>query len=214
MLLQEHCAGVGVGIEMLIHEGKCVAVFQHRRLKEFPYTGGFSVTAVAERPDPALVDQSLSLLRALQWQGSAMVEFKVSPSDGTAVLMEVNGRYWGTISLPVFAGIDFPFYQWQLAHGQVPAVPEHCAVGTTWRWTAGHVARLNGLLMSTRRSPAARRELLHSLLQLPAAFGPSIRDSLFSVSDPVPSILELLRAMKFYFLDDAKELLKRLSFRH
>jgi hypothetical protein len=128
--------------------------------------------------------------------------------------MEVNGRYWGTISLPVFAGIDFPFYQWQLAHSEVPAVPDHYAVGTTWRWTSGHVARINGLLMSTRRSTAARKELLHSLLQLPAAFRPSIRDALFSVFDPMPATLELLRAIKFYCLDDAKELLKRLPLRH
>jgi predicted ATP-grasp superfamily ATP-dependent carboligase len=33
-LLQEYWSGVGVGIEMLVHSGECIAVFQHRRLKE------------------------------------------------------------------------------------------------------------------------------------------------------------------------------------
>ena len=79
MLLQEYCAGVGVGIEMLMHDGNCLTVFQHRRLKELPYTGGVSVTAVAEHPDPVLVESSLALLRALRWEGIAMVEFKVIP---------------------------------------------------------------------------------------------------------------------------------------
>ena len=54
-----------------------------------------------------------------------MVEFKVNPNDGSAVLMEVNGRYWGTISLPIFAGMDFPWYHWQVAHGERPEIPVH-----------------------------------------------------------------------------------------
>ena len=34
------------------------------------------------------------------------MEFKVDPADGTTTLMEVNGRYWGSISLPLLAGMD------------------------------------------------------------------------------------------------------------
>ena len=47
MLVQEYCSGSGVGVEILLHEGQCIAAFQHRRLKELPYTGGVSVSAVA-----------------------------------------------------------------------------------------------------------------------------------------------------------------------
>ena len=45
VLLQEYCPGDGVGIEMLIHNGRAIATFQHRRIKEFPHTGGASVVA-------------------------------------------------------------------------------------------------------------------------------------------------------------------------
>src|SRR5262249_33673656 len=155
------------------------------------YTGGFSVTAIAETPDPALVEKSVTLLRAMRWEGPAMVEFKVNPTDGNAVLMEVNGRYWGTISLPISAGVNFPLYQWQLAHGEVPIVPHKYAVGTKWRWTAGHIGRLHGLLVAARRSSSARKALVLSLMQLPATFSPMVYDSLFKLSDPVPAILEL-----------------------
>ena len=211
MLLQEYCPGAGVGVEILMHKGECWAVFQHRRLKEFPYTGGFSVTAVAERPDPMLVEKSSALLRALRWEGPAMVEFKVNTPDGDAVLMEVNGRYWGTISLPIFAGINFPLYHWQLIHGEIPAIPEEYAVGTKWRWTTGHLYRLHSLLVAARHSSRARKALILSLLQLPATFSPSITDSLFSLSDPTPAIFELLHGLRYLSAYDLGALFKRFG---
>jgi predicted ATP-grasp superfamily ATP-dependent carboligase len=209
MLLQEYCQGAGVGVEMLVDKGKCLSVFQHRRLQELPYSGGVAVTAIAEPPNPALVQSSLALLRALRWSGIAMVEFKVDPADGQAVLMEVNGRYWGTISLPVMAGIDFPLYHWKLVHGEMPVTPSEYAAGTKWRWTVGCIARLHGLLSASLGSGEARTALLLTLKHLPAVFNSSIHDALFDVSDPMPAVFELLNALKYYCLHDMKMLFKR-----
>ncbi len=211
MLLQEYCAGAGVGVEMLIHEGNCLAVFQHRRLKELPYTGGVSVTAVAEHPDPALVEPSLALLRALHWEGIAMVESKVNPAGGSAVLMEVNGRYWGTLSLPVSVGIDFPWYQWQLAHAEQPKIPGTYRAGTKWRWTTGYIGRLYCILSSARYSAAARKVLPREWLHLLEDFSPLIHDATFTVSDPLPSIAALCRAMKYFIFHSIRTLLKGLA---
>jgi predicted ATP-grasp superfamily ATP-dependent carboligase len=209
MLLQEYCAGVGIGIEMLMHGGECVAIFQHRRLKELPYTGGFSVTAVAERPNRELVEQSLSLLRALEWEGPAMVEFKVNSTNGSAVLMEVNGRYWGTISLPMAAGVNFPLYHWQLAHGERPIVTEDYDVGLQWRWTAGHVLRIHGLLIEARRSRSARDELLGYVQSL-ARLDYSTQDAIMTASDPMPAIFDVLASLKYCCVYDLTALRRRL----
>lgn len=213
MLLQEFCGGTGVGIELLIHAGECRAVFQHRRLKEFPHTGGVSVTAIAEQPDARLVDMARNLLQALRWEGPAMVEFKVDPVDGHAVLLEVNGRYWGTIALPIMAGIDFPFYHWQAVHGERPVVPEHYVVGTRWRWTAGHLARLNGLLIDARRSNAARQEVYKALSNLSCFFDTDAHDPLVAASDPMPAVLDLAHILKYLVASDADAFIKSL-FRH
>jgi predicted ATP-grasp superfamily ATP-dependent carboligase len=210
LLLQEYCDGAGVGVEILIHEGKCVAVFQHRRLKELPYTGGVSVTAVAERPDPLLVESSLALLRALRWEGIAMVEFKVKPANGHAVLMEVNGRYWGTISLPVRAGIDFPWYHWQLVHAEKPSVPSDYPVRKKWRWTVGYLDRLYCLVAAARDSVAARRELYNSLLHLPEDFGTRTFDATLSLDDPMPSLAVFWRAMRYFVIHGIGGLVKSI----
>jgi len=213
MLLQEYCPGVGVGVEVLMHKGECRALFQHRRLEEAPYTGGFSATALAEQPDSRLVDQSLALLRAMEWEGPAMVEFKVNPKDGSAVLMEVNGRYWGTISLPVVAGLDFPLYHWQLVHGEMPSPPETYAVGMRWRWTAGHIWRFHELLRAARHSSSAREELRRTISGFPALFDPSICDAMWTPPDPMPAIFELIHILTFLFLDDVKTVLRRIRTR-
>ncbi len=194
VLVQEYCAGSGVGVEMLLDHGECLAVFQHRRLKELPYTGGFSVIAVAEAPNPNLVQSSLALLRAMQWQGIAMVEYKMN-ANGEAVLMEVNGRYWGSIALAISAGIDFPWYEWQVAHGERPEVPTECAVGTKWRWTIGYLHRLYELVDLARGSATAREVLYQDLRQLGEDFGPSVSDPMLKLSDPMPYVVGLLHAM-------------------
>jgi predicted ATP-grasp superfamily ATP-dependent carboligase len=197
MLVQQYCSGTGVGVEILLHQGECIAAFQHRRLKELPYSGGVSVTAVAERVDDALLALSLALLRTLQWDGLAMVEYRVD-STGRAVLMEVNGRYWGTIALPIFAGIDFPLYHWRLVHGQHVDAPKTYAAGIKWRWTIGYLDRLYILCAKARHSSIARRALGESLRNLFADFSLSVRDATFEFSDPMASLIPFLRALWYF----------------
>jgi len=198
MLLQEFCAGAGVGVEVLMHQENGLAFFQHRRLKEHPYSGGVAVTAIAERPNPALLDSSLALLRALHWEGVAMVEFKVNPNEGSAVLMEVNGRYWGSIGLPILAGIDFPYYHWQIAHGERPEVPKTYAVGTRWRWSVGCLDRIYRLFGGAWYEAASGPVRLHELLHFAEDFSPVIQDATFTLSDPLPSMAALFHAIKFF----------------
>jgi len=210
VLLQEYCDGVGVGIAMLVQRGRAIAAFQHRRLKELPYTGGVAVSAISEPLDPILFRRALELLRALEWEGIAMVEFRQDRSTGRAVLMEVNGRYWGTCSLAVRCGIDFPFYEWQLAHDETPEVPESYRIGQTWRWTAGYIERLHGLFADPVAGhgscPSAWRELAKTVFD----FGPATRSALGSGSDPLPALAELGHTVTSLAVADTKRILRRL----
>lgn len=210
VLLQEYCPGNGIGIEMLIHNGECLATFQHRRLKEEPATGGVAVMAVAEKPDPVLAAASLKLLRALEWEGVAMVEYRRNPANGAAALMEVNGRYWGTISLPTRAGMDFPAYQWRLLHGQDPQIPSSYVVGMRWRWTAGYLSRMHGLFLRSGESVGPRPSKFRELWRAPLDFSPSIRDALWSFRDPIPAITELAQTIVEWSIADLKALVKKI----
>jgi predicted ATP-grasp superfamily ATP-dependent carboligase len=209
ILVQEFCSGVGLGIEVLLHDGECLAVFQHRRLKELPYTGGYGVMAVAEAPDPALVRASIALLRALNWEGVAMVEFRVNPADDRPVFMEINGRYWGSISLPVLAGVDFPLYHWKLVHGEPIEAPRAYQVGVKWRWTIGYLVRIHWLLVAATYSAAARKTLLQDLRDFPADFSSSVIDPLLDRADPMTPVFEALGTVDDLLRYDMKALFRR-----
>lgn len=119
VLEQEHIGGRGVGIECLYRNGRCLWHFQHERLHELPLTGGGSSYRRSVAADPELLEASTRLLDDLQWHGVAMVEFKGTPEQGFR-LMEINPRLWGSVALPIDAGVDFPKGLWHVANEEDP----------------------------------------------------------------------------------------------
>jgi predicted ATP-grasp superfamily ATP-dependent carboligase len=90
------------------------AVFVHKRLREFPITGGPSTLRVGV-DNEEVKELGIRLLQALQWYGLAMVEFKVDPRDNRPKLMEINGRFWGSLPVSIASGVDFPYLLCKLA---------------------------------------------------------------------------------------------------
>lgn len=108
VIVQELFRGEGVGIELIADRGTVRFAFQHRRLHEVPLTGGGSSLRVSEAIVPELLAASSRLMEALRWHGVAMVEFKYAPETGSFRLMEINGRFWGSLPLAIAAGANFP----------------------------------------------------------------------------------------------------------
>ena len=108
VMVQERLRGPGLGVFLLLHRGTLVATFAHRRIREKPPEGGVSVYRESVPADPRLVDQAERLLRSFDWTGVAMVEFKRDEATGRHGLMEINGRFWGSLQLAIDAGVDFP----------------------------------------------------------------------------------------------------------
>ncbi|HZS50433.1 MAG TPA: ATP-grasp domain-containing protein [Bryobacterales bacterium] len=199
-VLQEYCSGFGVGVEVLLWDNEPLIVFQHRRVKELPSSGGVSVKCAAEPPDPELAEGSVRLLRRLGWQGVAMVEYRFDPATRSAVFMEINGRFWGSLSLPVHAGVDFPYYLWELAHQRRPQMPARYPPGVCVMWRAGDCLRLLGLLQEWRAGRFPLSKLWREIGRFGADFFSPVTDAVWSLSDPWPAISEffsLLRLLPF-----------------
>jgi hypothetical protein len=81
-----------------------------------------------------------------------MMEYKQDRRTGECVLMEVNGRFWGSLELAVAAGVDFPFLAFQLATGIAPETAPPYEAGVKNRWVLGD---LDHLLLRLCRSAEA-----------------------------------------------------------
>jgi len=192
LLFQQYCPGSGVGIELLLHDGRVVAAFQHRRLREFPAGGGVAVVARAEPLDTTLLDHAVRLLGALEWTGVAMVEFRHDATTGRTALMEVNGRFWGSVALPVRAGVDFPWLAYSAACGATVIAPTTPSTSTRIRWTTGELLRLRAVLADPKSEQNGGVSRLAALTQFVADFRPGVHSALWSSADPAPALEEPL----------------------
>ncbi len=105
-MLQEYITGRGCAFFAVYNNGKCGLTFQHKRIREYPVSGGASVCAESYKND--LVEEyGKKLLDKLNWHGVAMVEFKLNDKN-IPVLMEINPKFWGSIDLALEAGVNFP----------------------------------------------------------------------------------------------------------
>lgn len=132
-VIQEYIPGEGYGLYALFNHGRPMAYFMHKRIREYPVTGGAS-SAAESFYDEKLKEQGLKLLGALNWHGVAMVEFKKDSRDGQYKLMEVNPKFWGSLDLSISAGVDFPYLTVKMALDEdTGPIPEYKS-GVRFRW--------------------------------------------------------------------------------
>jgi protein-tyrosine-phosphatase/predicted ATP-grasp superfamily ATP-dependent carboligase len=112
VLVEQTVTGPGWGFEVLAADGEILLSQQHERLHEPLYGGASSYRRTVPR-HPAFLEAAARLVRELNYTGVVMFEFKGDP-DGRWVLIEINGRFWGSLPLSLAAGIDFPYALWQL----------------------------------------------------------------------------------------------------
>lgn len=142
LLLQQRIVGPGVGIFVLIWDGEVLGTFSHRRIREHPPAGGVSVLREAHPMDNDLLEKSIKLLTRWGWQGVAMVEYKVDENTGKPYLMEINGRFWGSLQLAIDSGVDFPRLLLEASNGNHPKPVTSYDVNTKSRWEWGDVSHL------------------------------------------------------------------------
>jgi predicted ATP-grasp superfamily ATP-dependent carboligase len=187
ILAQEFIAGTGAGYFGLMWNGELRAEFAHRRIRDVRPTGSGSAVRVSIAPEPALREAALALLRALNWHGVAMVEFRIRP-DGTPVFMEVNGRFWNSLSLAVHAGVDFPALLADLAEGRDVKPPDAYRAAVRCRWLLGDFRHL---LEVWRGAPSAYPGTYPSRVRTTVDFFTPVRGTKhdnFVLSDPLPEV--------------------------
>ncbi len=188
ILLQRRVDGIGEGFFALRWGGRAIAMFAHRRLREKPPAGGVSVYRESIPLDERLAGPGLRLLDALDWQGVAMIECKRETGTDRQVVMEVNGRFWGSLQLAIDSGIDFPALLVRCAAGEAVPQSRRYRVGVRSRWFWGDVDHLY-LRLRDGKAP---------LQALRAFLGLSRRDrsEVWHWRDPAPFVVETMQWLR------------------
>lgn len=187
------------GLSALFDEASNVkAAFAHKKLRMYPIQGGPSTLAEGVE-HPQIMELGLTLLKSLNWVGAGMVEFKVDPRDGIPKLMEVNPRFWGSLQLAIFSGVDFPFLILKMARKEGFEPVLRYAVGRRFRWL------LLGDILHFLKHP--QRFGLHpSFFNF---FDPNTSYDVFSKDDPLPLLGSVATFSTFLYDAEMKRFLER-----
>lgn len=182
-ILQRKLEGDEIGAFFLYDHGVARWTFGHRRLRSLnPGGGASSLRESFVLPDDVL-DQSKKLLDALAWHGVAMVEWKRDVSDGVYKLMEINGRFWGSLALAGYAGVDFAFGQYELARTGIVSEQPPFKAGVRSRYFLNDVRHL----LKSMRSGSALEALRHFRAQTGQTFY-----DVESWTDPMPTLWQFI----------------------
>lgn len=174
---QRYIPAAEYGVAVLCDHGRIVAHCVHRRVRSLSPAGGASAVRVTVAPPAGMMEAAEKLCTRLAWHGVAMIEFRVGTADQVPYLVEINGRFWGSLALARFAGVDFPVLYASLAQGQPIEAPEYRR-GVYARYLLGDLAHLI-------RSPKSLQDVL--------SYGGA--DHFYDVEswrDPAPAIMDII----------------------
>ena len=194
-LVQEYIEGIGLGFEALISQkGKLLTFFMHRRLHEYPVTGGAS-TLRESIYDKELFEYGIRFLKAIGWNGVAMVEFKKKDKP---CLMEINGRFWGSLPLAINAGVDFPYLCTLMLLGMEKRNYKY-KLGFRQKWgLPGEILWLYGKMYENITKKASITQLFCNIYEFAKSFIMT-RDDVLSLRDLRPFVGSLLTTIEYAY---------------
>jgi predicted ATP-grasp superfamily ATP-dependent carboligase len=148
-IVQEHVSGDEYAVWALYDRGEPVATCLKHQVRGFQYEGGTSVCRETVE-EPGLEEAGTALLDHLDWHGPASVQMIRDDETGEFRLLEINPRFWVSLSCAVRAGLDFPDYFWRMANGeQVRATDEEYEIGVATHLLRGEIVHLHSVLRGT-----------------------------------------------------------------
>lgn len=193
VLVQEFVHGTGVGFSCFALPGETRSPFQWERIREVDPRGSGSSARKSVPLDAAIANPSADLVMRAGFESIAMVEFKREKASGRPVLMEINGRPWGSIQLAISSGVDYPRYvaDWYL--GQIkPAKEIVYNTHITCRRMVSELTHLENLRRGTPPQwPVPYPSFWGSLARMAVPWYPGVRYDDLSLSDPRPGAAEI-----------------------
>jgi predicted ATP-grasp superfamily ATP-dependent carboligase len=195
-IVQGFVPGTGKGVSGLADQGQAVGLVAHERLRDVRPSGSGSSLRRTIALEPRLRAPVERLLARLRWHGPVMVEFR---DDGgpDPCLMEVNGRFWGSLQLAVDAGLDVPHAWLELLLGRTVEPVTYYQTDVTLRWLWGDIKRCLTILKGRPAGyPGAYPARLTGLRELMQRQPPGTRLEAWRADDPWPALGEWVQGLE------------------
>ncbi|MCE0493276.1 arsenate reductase/protein-tyrosine-phosphatase family protein [Vibrio salinus] len=192
-LIESFFSGKGEGVSVFSVEGEVCAAFAHKRVAE-PNSGGGSSYRKTIEIDNDLFHATKSMCRFTKLTGVAMFEFRRNQETGEWILVEVNARFWGSLPLAIFSGVNFPkLYADYLIFRRKPDHPILKYKNVYARSLLADIYEIKRefeIASIQEGRLKASISLVCRLLQIFRIFGPDETIDSFSGKDPIPFLSE------------------------
>lgn len=176
--VQEKIAGSVYCVAMVMNKGELKGHVVYRQLRDYPFSGGQATLRVSV-DHPEAVEYLERLLRELKWHGVCQADFLVEEKTGTPYLIDINPRFWGSLTQAIASGVDFPYLLYRIARdGDVEAIPSF-KPGVMTRWIWGDLKTLPQALQQSENKVGFLKEYVQ-------LFSRRMAYDDFCLKDPLP----------------------------
>jgi len=196
IVVQEYHPGVEDHVQILMHDGEAFMVGDYIGEHHMPLAGGVTVQRVSCHHE-GLVNDAVRLLKALDWEGIAGVQFHYDPATGKYIFLEINPRFIGGLPTVIMAGFDAPFLLWQ-SHFEPDSMRRgRYQKGLRTRILGGDANWMLGMIRGDQLPPGQKRlSKLGAIARFLWNSGPWTKDDTFWLRDIKPALLDWKHMIK------------------
>jgi len=134
----------------------------------------------------------------MNWEGIAEIDYIFDEKENIVKLLEVNGRFWASLSLSIYAGLDYPKILFKCYNNEDITDKINRKIGMKthylfyeliWLMQILNQKRVDGRTDNLPTRSEAIKEVIRS-------FHPKVKDDVFSFRDPFPGLINMVKFFK------------------
>ena len=190
VIVQEYHAGVEDHVQILMHDGDLVMAGDYIGEHHMPLAGGVTVQRVSCHHED-LVQDAAGLLRAIDYEGIAGVQFHYDTDSDRYIFLEINPRFSGGLPTVIMAGFEASFMLWQSHFEPEKMLKCRYRLGLRTRILGGDANWLLGMMRKDDLPPDQRHMgKLEAMAEFIWNCGPWTKDDSFLLRDPKPFFVD------------------------
>jgi predicted ATP-grasp superfamily ATP-dependent carboligase len=172
-LVQTCISGFDIDCSVLCREGGLLAYTIQQGLvpNRIPFGAADTIQFIHDQAVLSVVEK---LMGQLKWSGIAHIDLRYDNKRENLHVLEINGRYWGTLFGSLCAGVNFPYLACLAAMNKPFAMPA---------FRDGYFASVGAHLRHTWKNPLKLAQLHRTPLR-------------FGLADPLPELVRITKELR------------------